>query len=143
MPTEGDHIALANRNHAALFKLLEEPAEYSEWIATIAFYKAVQLVEAMFARAGRACHDHRSRHDALKRHHADIWRHYRPLWQASCVARYLHDNDSHSSYKNFADYIAPSDVNNRLVLRRLRPVEQLVVGHLSDPARTSLQRISS
>lgn len=141
MPSEADHIALANRNHAALFKLLEDPTEYSEWIATIAFYKAVQLVEAMFSKQGQASHDHRSRHDALKRHHADIWRHYRPLWQASCVARYLHDNDSHTSYRNFSDYIAPNDIEKRIVFKRLRPVEQLVVGRLSESARANLTRV--
>ena len=40
MPQEGDHVALANRNHDTLYHLLKDPEKYSEWIATVAFYKA-------------------------------------------------------------------------------------------------------
>lgn len=72
MPQEGDHVALANRNHDTLYHLLEDPEKYSEWIATVAFYKALQVVEAMFAKTSRSKHDHSGRHDSLKTLHPDI-----------------------------------------------------------------------
>lgn len=111
-----DHIALANKNHEALLYLLREPGQFPEWITTVAFYKAVQLVEAVFReQLGRNCHTHKDRLRALKQpKFKDIFRHYRPLWAASCVARYLHDNDSGAAYSTFSDYISPEKVEEKI-----------------------------
>ena len=57
MANEASHIALANRNHDALGALLNASDEHPEWVATIAFYKALQIVEAAFATAGHG-HGH-------------------------------------------------------------------------------------
>ena len=48
MATEADHIALANKNHEVLLYLLKDAARFPEWITVAAFYKAVQIVEAVF-----------------------------------------------------------------------------------------------
>ncbi len=62
MSAERDHIALANVNHAALNHLLEDYARFPEWISTVAFYKAVQVVEAVFAASlGMHSNDHKGR----------------------------------------------------------------------------------
>lgn len=136
-----DHIELANRNHLAMEHLLVDPAKFAEWIATTAFYKAVQVVEAMLTKAGRSRQDHRSRHDLLKRLYPEIWKHYRILWTASCVARYLHDNDNATPYTRFSDYMTPGEIESRLLKKRLRSVEQLVVSSLSDNAKDNLSRV--
>jgi hypothetical protein len=48
MATEADHIALANKNHDVLLHLLNDVERFPEWVAVAAFYKAVQIVEAVF-----------------------------------------------------------------------------------------------
>lgn len=52
MAGELEHVALANKNHQALAALLTAKDEHPEWIATIAFYKALQIIEATFAHRG-------------------------------------------------------------------------------------------
>ena len=141
MPTESDHIALANRNHDALKHLLSDPEKYSEWIATTAFYKAVQVVEAAFSHEGKKSHDHRSRNNRLKIDYPDVWKHYRILWQASCIARYLHDNCNNTPFTNFSSYVEPEKIEKRLIQKRLKPVEELIVSKLSDDGKSSLSRI--
>ena len=133
MPSEADHIALANKNHSALQYLRESKDEpHSEWVVTIAFYKAVQVVQAIFAKTGTACHDHKSRHSILKNRFPDIWRHYRVLWQASTIARYLHDNETGTPFTSFDAYCPADKVSSRFIERRLRPIEQLAIKKLSD-----------
>ena len=50
MSTESEHIALANRDQATLEYLLLDPPKCSEWIAAVAFYKSLHVVEAIFAQ---------------------------------------------------------------------------------------------
>jgi hypothetical protein len=136
MPSESDHLALANKNHSALEYLRASKDEpHSEWVVTVAFYKAVQVVQAIFAKIGRSCHDHKSRHAILKSKFPDIWKHYRVLWQASTIARYLHDNEAGTPYTSFDAYCPPDRVSERFIERRLRAIEQLSVKHLSDPTK--------
>ncbi len=144
MATEADHIALANKNHAVLLHLLEDVETFPEWVAVTAFYKALQIVEAMFVcQHGRSCHGHSARLDALKRRgYKEEHKHFRVLWAASSVARYLHDADSDKSYCSFADYMPPDRVR-KFVKTRLGGVECNAVQHLSDEGRKALQRFNS
>jgi hypothetical protein len=48
MANETDHIKLANRNHDILHSLIDE-GRFMDWAVTTAFYKAVHIVEAVFA----------------------------------------------------------------------------------------------
>jgi len=88
-----DHIALANKNHDALMHLLKDVDTFPEWVTVIAFYKAVQIIEAVFVHVqGRCCHGHQKRLAELKsKGYKALHSHYRALWSASCVARYLYD----------------------------------------------------
>jgi hypothetical protein len=54
MSTGFKHIALANRNQATLEYLLLDAPRCSEWIAAVAFYKSLHVVEAIFARESPA-----------------------------------------------------------------------------------------
>lgn len=144
MATEADHIALANKNHEALTRLAENPELFPEWITTVAFYKALQIVEAVFANQRiKSCANHTDRLDSIKVRLPEIAKHYRPLWAASTVARYLYDNDQKTPYSKFTDYLPSEKVISKIVEKRLRPIEQLAVGRLSDGAKEALQRISS
>jgi len=144
MATEADHIALANKNHDVLLYLLNEAERFPEWIAVTAFYKAVQIVEAVFVhKDGRCCHGHQKRLDALKtRGYKVLHRHYRALWSASSISRYLVDTEAPpGTYSKFADYMSAEEVVKRLVKKRLHGIECEAMSLLSDNARASLLRL--
>lgn len=61
---------------------------------------------------------------------------------ASCIARYLHDKDSDTSYSSFDDYLEPSTVANVLVENRLKNVEDGLLQYLSIKDKKSLLRVS-
>lgn len=142
MPTVADHISLANKNHNALM-CVAEAGGHPEWVATIAFYKALQVVQAMLAAQNISCHDHRARANHLKTRFPDIYKHYRPLWNASTIARYLHDQSSGSTFTTFTDFCPEVDVYMRVVWKRLKPVEDLVVRYLPDDEKRELSRVVS
>ena len=143
MATEVDHIALANKNHDLLIHLLIEIERFPEWITVVAFYKAVQITEAIFVhRYGRCCHGHQKRLDALKtRGHEALHKHYRVLWSASSIACYLFDSNTNTGYKSFSDYASPDKVRTSIIKRRLYGFECEAIGLLSDAGRSTLLRI--
>jgi hypothetical protein len=142
MATEADHIALANKNHDVLIHLLKDVERFPEWVTVVAFYKAVQIIEAVFVhKYGRCCHGHQKRLEALKvRGYEILHKHYRALWSASSVARYLYDTDGRG-YSSFPDYLPPEKVVKLIVKRRLLGLECEAVGLLSDAGKTNLERI--
>jgi hypothetical protein len=146
MPTELDHIALANRNHTTLAALVkfDDIENHAEWITTIAFYKALHVVEAVFAHS---FHEHGTGHEdrlfRLKAVDENLHKHYRALWSASTIARYLYDHGEGTAYRTFSDFIPPGNVFDAVVLGRLRPIEELAVSRLSERGRTELKRIRS
>ncbi len=132
MSSEDAHLALAQRNQVAIDHLLGKPDDCAEWVVTVAFYKALHLVEAVF------CHDgighgqnHERRDELLKRNrrYSHIYKHYRPLWAASIVARYLEDRDRNrgdTGYSSFSDYLSVADVQSQMLGHRLREIEKSV-----------------
>jgi len=145
MATESDHIALANRNHAVLMHLLPDVETFPEWVTIVAFYKAVQIVEAVFMHNhGRCCHGHQQRLHRLKAYgYKQLHRHYRVLWSASSIARYLHDTVSNTPYSSFTDYLAPDRVTKAIVKRRLHGIECEAVSLLSEQGKQALERLPS
>lgn len=134
------HLSLADRNHATLLTLMEDEEKHAEWISTVAFYKAVQRVEALiYQNSGRNSHDHTYRLRMLKLKYPGVFKHFRVLYSASTVARYLCDNDRGKSYSSFRDYFSQS-VIEMLVHRRLRPIEDEIAGLLRDANFTRVER---
>lgn len=134
MAREIDHISLANKNHAALRVLVPLVTEHPEWVATIAFYKAVQIVEAVLVKTKNGpSSDHKSRRHAIRYKLKDLQllQHYVALLNASKVARYLVDSDGRS-YRQFSDLVHPDKVVDKLLKGRLIPVEQLASKYLSE-----------
>lgn len=128
MPSETAHLALADRNHAVIEHLLQQPDECAEWVVTVTFYKALHLVEALFAHDGAGHGQSHERRDQLlkaNRRYSHIYRHYRPLWAASVVARYLQDPQG-KDYCNFSDYLPVDKVKAEILHHRLRKIEQSV-----------------
>ncbi|KKN13937.1 hypothetical protein LCGC14_1001230 [marine sediment metagenome] len=116
-------LAASQRDQDAIDNLLGCSEDTSEWIACIAFYKALHLVEALLARdKKRHQNSHVAREKLLKAstRYESIYKHYRPLWRASMVARYLH-------YENVAVIKLSADhVRSELLDRRLAGLQELV-----------------
>jgi hypothetical protein len=121
-----DHIELANRNQEVLEYLMKEPGRFPEWITSVAFYKALHVVDAVLDEVGEnAPTDHRMRADKLKgqRRFTHIYENYRPLSNASSVARYLSDLHG-KEYRRFTDFLSPERVVSEMVRHRLHQVEE-------------------
>src|SRR5258708_19395169 len=143
MASEADHIALANKCHDALIAVLGDGEQESEWITTIAFYKAVQIVEAVFTQSGiPSSASHRGRSESLTRKlgNEPLFQQYQFLLNASRIARYLHD-ESGKGFTRFTDFIPADRVVHRIIKKRLAPLEQQCVGPLSEKGRATLKRI--
>jgi len=109
MGTTADHIALANKNHDALEYLLMRHTDFPEWVVTVAFYTSVQIAEAIIlTQKGGNSHSHNSRNRMLKLFDPpSLFRNYRALWNASCVARYLSEQENPKGYSSFSDFSPP------------------------------------
>lgn len=139
MASELAHLALANRNHAILLHLLPDIAKYGDWIATIAFYKAVHVVEAAYAHTlHRHSTSHNDREQKLKTFTPmnPISRDYSHLLTASRIARYLEDGPG-SRYATFTDFMGSAELK-KLLEKRLYGVEQKSLSFLSDAGKKLL-----
>jgi len=143
MPKETDHISLANKNHDAMMRLGQDLDRFSEWVAVTAFYKALQIIEAMFVNQhGRCCFGHHQRLEKLKKGgYKELYKHFRALWSAASIARYLYDSETRQGYSSFADYLSAEKVKSILLKRRLHAVECNAVSLLSERGRELLVRL--
>src|SRR3990172_8898931 len=98
MPSKDAHLAAARENQDVIDYLCLQVDKFPGWIATVAFYKALHVVEALFAVDGTGSGGHTDRHEDRNRllkktsRYQHIWKSYRPLYQASLIARYLREN---------------------------------------------------
>lgn len=87
MPSKEAHVAAAKQNQATIDYLLISN-DHLPWVVTVAFYKALHVVEAVFVADTHspAAHtdDHKVRNRLLKttNRYQQLWRMYRPLWEA-------------------------------------------------------------
>lgn len=141
MPSEDAHLEVALRNQEAIDYLSAEIGHFSAWVTTVAFYKALHIVEAVFANDPRIghgqSHEARERHLKTNRRDGHIYKHYRPLWAASMVARYLESGGKH--YGSFSDYCDPEQVKSEFLSHRLRQIEKSASRFLSAGAREALK----
>lgn len=119
MSSEVEHIEFANRCQGTIVHLLADPPHHAEWIVTVSFYKAIHVVEAIFAAFGEHSHSHEMRELRLKseRKYLHLYKNYRPLQGASIVARYQ-CGTSHTLVLN-----DPKAAEAQFVKHRLRQVE--------------------
>jgi hypothetical protein len=47
MPSKEAHLAIAERNQQCIDYLKQDLSHYAEWVTTVAFYKALHLVDAL------------------------------------------------------------------------------------------------
>jgi hypothetical protein len=123
MPSKDAHLAAARENQRAIDYLSERLDQFPGWTATIAFYKALHVVEALFAVDGAAGSGHTDKHEIRNRvlktttRYQQIWKNYRELFQTSLIARYLRANENGPEYEIFSRYMPPE------------AVKKLVLGH--------------
>ena len=139
MPSQDAHLDLARRNQELIDHLLKDIARFPDWVTTVAFYRALHLVEAVFANDASIKHggDHGSRQRHLKscNKYSAIYKAYHPLWTASIVARYLEDKETGSQFSTFAKYLPADQVQSKILNHYLRKVESSVEQLLGRPLK--------
>lgn len=106
--------------------LIRGGPRHSIWITTLAFYKALHVVQVALRLEGDGhCTNHDERHRVLKTHrkYHEIFKHYKQLHDMSLVARYLQDR-GHSGYSTFDDYLSPPQVLSTVIHHLLARVEK-------------------
>lgn len=112
--------------------------EHLAWIVAIAFYKALHIVEAVFEADPRSpvkhTDDHGTRNKVLKTtsRYKHLWDNYRPLYEASLVARYLHFDGS-PTVDVFSTYMPKTVVKNLILGHHLHQIQQSARRLLADP----------
>ena len=142
MPTEKAHVALASHNQEVIDYLALRIQEFPDWVATVAFYKALQIVEAVFANDKTIRHQrrHEDRDRCLKKtkRYENIWRHYHPLWAASMIARYLECGRGKGHYATFSDYMGPKEVEDTLIKHHLKQLTRSAKRFLSARSKQAI-----
>ena len=122
MASEQAHISIASHN-VETASFLNQNEKWHDWTATTTFYAALHVVDAVLAADGPAGHgqSHDERAAILKttKRYEQIWRHYRPLFAASLVARYLQARSGGPTYGSFSDYLTPTQVRDMLMKHHL------------------------
>ncbi len=123
MPNESEHIQLALHNIEVIHYLLDKP-KFSDWTATVTFYTALHIVEAVFFHDTknthrRHGHNHEEREKILKgtRSYQNLYIHYRPLQSASVVARYLNSQSQRCTV--FQQYLNDNQIKEKLIKHHL------------------------
>lgn len=142
MPTDAEHIAAATRNQELIHHLLPVVDRFPDWLAVVAFYKALHVVELMLFLDSPEKHafNHERREDILKKtkRYEFVYKHYRPLWDASRIARYLSIGNQPTT--RFIDLYPSRVVTERLIGHYLHQVESGVARLLGTKWPTSLPR---
>jgi hypothetical protein len=139
MPSSSAHIAAAHRNQKTIDYLCRGDDVVSPWIATVAFYKALHIVEALFDRDPNCpidhTDDHSSRNHRLKttQRYSSLWKHYRALYEASMIARYLQEDPAAQTFDVFSKYMPPAKVKTHILGHHLHQVQETVGRLLKDP----------
>jgi hypothetical protein len=106
--------------------------DYPDWAVTVAFYKAVHIVEAVFAadlRRDSTSHTDREQTRKIPKY-KEVFKPYTHLFTASRVARYLESHDQ-GKFRTFFDFMDLTKVKV-LISKRLYAVEQNSLQFLSD-----------
>jgi hypothetical protein len=128
MPSKSSHVAAANRNQSTIERLFETD-DHLAWVVTVAFYKALHIVEAVFDGDPRSpvrhTDDHASRNRVLKTtsRYKHLWDNYRPLYEASLIARYL-QFDGSPTVDVFMTYMPRTVVQDVIIRHHLHQIQQ-------------------
>jgi hypothetical protein len=109
------------------------PDGHCDWLLTVAFYTAVHAVECLFAHDGKPnSHSHHDRTHALKinARYNTIFRSFRPLLEASYVARYDCDTGP-LNLGSGKGWVTDSIVRREFICKHLAEIERIIIKLLS------------
>jgi hypothetical protein len=138
MPSKDAHLAAVAANQGTIEFLLADAERHLPWIATVAFYKALHIVEALFAADPRSPVEHTDNHKVRGKilkttsRYQKIWSMYRELHQASLIARYLHESDDKPTVDVFSKYMPRAKVEGLLLGHFLIQIEKSACSLLGD-----------
>ena len=92
---------------------------HPDWLATVAFYAAVELVERLLAQYGVHSQSHEDRNRAVLRRYPSIARAYKVLYGASLDAR----------YESISSWMPIEEVHRELMDRHLQHIRSFVESH--------------
>jgi hypothetical protein len=115
MGTAAEHQEKAQRNRRFLATISDE---FPEWLASVAFYTAVELIEQLLAAKGHHSKSHFERKTALKQYYPNqhLNRAFNDLYNASLDGRYLSLDKAPTT----------ADVRAILIGKQLALIEQYV-----------------
>ena len=138
MPSKEAHIAAAKQNEKAVNYLLAAGDCHLAWAAAIVFYEALHIIEAIL-EADPDCKvshtdDHSSRNRLLKstNRYSQLWKMYRPLYDASLIARYLRENEGKPTYEIFSRYMPRNKLESTLIGHYLTQIKKSATKYLGD-----------
>jgi len=125
MPKQKAHINQCRHNEEAIKFLSGRIDDFPDWVAVVAFYKALHAIETVFAAEGKHYSKHTERNSAIRKHPKlkGIWNNYRLIKSASRIARYLTEDEGASVFPCFAGYMTPEQVKTTLLEGHLVTVE--------------------
>jgi hypothetical protein len=138
MPSRAAHIAAAKQNEQTITYLLAGGDNHLAWAAAVVFYEALHIVEAIL-EADPDCKsshtdDHSGRNRLLKttNRYSHIWQMYRPLYDASLIARYLRENENRPTYEVFSRYMDKQAVQQMLIGHYLTQIKKSAAKYLGE-----------
>lgn len=142
MPDASDHIRVARHNIDAIEYLLKNPL-FSDWLATVTFYTALHIVDAILFADSKTNINHGETHnhrmDILKgiTHYKHIHKHYGPLYRVSRIARYCENREGLPML--FSVYMPHEKVVDELIKHRLRQIIKTSANFLHQADSDSLK----
>lgn len=124
MASEKHHREKAAHNQRFLDTISDD---FADWMAIVAFYKAVHLVEMLLAADGHHSTSHRNRDKWIRRKHTRLWRDFYALKNLSEQARYD------------CTRLDANTIRSEIIGKRLANLEGLVTGELQE-IRASAQK---
>ena len=116
MGSAAQHREKAEHNQAFLDSISDD---YPDWLTTVAFYVAVELIETLAAERGCHNRNHEDRKHFVRRNCRQIFQAYHSLYNAGLEARY-----------EPRDHALPADeVRSDLIERRLSHIRKYVASH--------------
>jgi len=130
MPNKNSHLSTARENRDLAIFLLENERSIA-WSVTVACYSGLHLIEAASADQNEHCDVHSQRDARLKNERSlqSLWRHYRPLYDASLRSRYLTTDDG-SAEDQIRLSVGTDVARKQLIDHHLRQLEKSVATRL-------------
>lgn len=118
MPTASQHKVKAEHNRKFLDTISVQ--DFPDWVAVVAFYTAVHLMERVRAASGHGDSvDHGDRLAYIQRFHVTIHSQYHLLQNVSMLSRY-------QSRADFYDQFQPEDIQKQILEDKLPAIESYV-----------------